>query len=105
MTEERSTLGALADAIEKVSKLQPFTHFLPTFIGRVSRLFRGEEEKAIEVMEKYLRVVNKELIHLSKNGFSDKEIRKLAEELKIPILQANCDALRLSRYLNRNDPH
>lgn len=93
-------LETIKDAISSITGLKKYWKVLCEFISQVSLLKEAREARQIENMAKYLEVVNKQLVSMKEMGCSDEDIKKLATELNIPLIQANLEAMLIARKLN-----
>lgn len=83
-----------------ISELKRYWKVLIGFLSRVSNLEVEREARQIENMKRYLEIVTEQLIVMKNAGCSETEIKKLAKELNVPLIQANLEAMIIARKMN-----
>lgn len=94
---ESHWLKLIKTAIIGIFSLRRYWKVLCGFISRVSLLNESRESKQLDNMAKYLDAVAKNLAVMKKNGCPEEEIRILARELNVPLIQANLEAMIIAR--------
>ena len=84
-------------AISKIINLRRYWKLVTGFVVRVSTLPEAKEAKQIDNMAKYIDTVAKHLGTLKRSGVPDEQIRRLAVELNVPLIQANLEAMIIAR--------
>lgn len=92
-------LAFLESFIQSISFLKRYRKVILGFIFRVSLIEQNREEKQLKNMKLYLSVVSDQIDDMKKIGFSDKEIREQLSRLNVPLIQANMEAMIISRKL------
>lgn len=99
-------LGFLESFIQKISSLKRYRKVILGFLSRVSLIEQHREEKQISNMKLYLSAVSDQIDIMKKMGFSEKEIQEQLSQLNVPLIQANLEAMIISRkiqYLKSGD--
>ena len=99
-------LAFLERFIQKVSVLKRYWKVIMGFISRVSLIEQHREEKQINNMKLYLSAVSDQIDIMKKMGRSEKEIQDQLSQLNVPLIQANLEAMIISRnlqYLSSGD--
>lgn len=94
-------LAALKAAVTQIKSIKRYWLIAVNFVKRVWSLDELREAKQIENMTKYLEAVAKTLAVMKKSGVPEDEIRQLALELNVPLIQANLEAMIIARGLPR----
>ncbi|MDF7827026.1 hypothetical protein P4B35_23580 [Pontiellaceae bacterium B12227] len=80
-------------------KVTSLFNLLLGFLTHVAMIPQLREKKQIENMASYLDAVSQVLDELEKRGATKTEIKKMAQELNVPIIESNLKAMLLLREL------
>ena len=97
-------LAFLEAFTQSISSLKRYWKVILGFVSRVSLIEQHREEKQIKNMKLYLSVVSEQIDIMKKMGFSDKEIQDQLSRLNAPLIQANLEAMIISRKLQYLKP-
>ena len=97
---KRNWLDKIKQLAVSIADLKRYWKVIVGFLLRVSQIDQEREAKQIENMNAYLTVVAEQLEKMKSSGVSDDEVRKLAIELKVPLIQSNLEAMIINRNMN-----
>jgi hypothetical protein len=93
-------LAPLKSAIQYLRGASRYWLIVTKFVKRVSTIPGLVEKQQIENMDAYLRSLSKHMSELKRRGATDEELRFLAIQLSVPLIQANLEAMIVARRLS-----
>lgn len=93
-------IALIKATIIKIGTIKRYWKLATGYVERVWMLPEAKEAKQIENMARFLEAVAKQLTELKHAGVPDEELRRLAVQLNVPLIQANLEAMILVRQFS-----